>query len=320
MRLWHRNYITIKVIYNGVIRRMEMLCNTIYYLLFPKRDVIVVNAYLFQFLGKNRNNNIGDDLNIVLLNELSGKKVLAYRYFYHFLHPINNLMAIGSVIEWMGDDTTTVWGAGIRDSHRFLLKRTGFSLGKVCAVRGKKTRECLLNAGISCPEVYGDPALLMPLIYRPSVQRVKGRVGIIPHYFDMNNKNVKRLLKELGENGVLIPVRGYIQWQDVIDLIYSCEFVISSSLHGLILSDAYGIPNQWVIFSDLLIGGTFKFDDYYSAVGKEAKKLDIDDGISINDILETKKLYQPIVFDPLPLLNACPFNIVHPKIRQLLSL
>ena len=309
----HRKSMTIKGLYYGVIRRIKMSCNTIYYLFYPKRNVIVVNAYLYQLWGRIRNNNIGDDLNVVLLNKLSGKKVLTYRYIFHFLRPIDNLMAIGSVIEWMGDKNTTVWGAGIRESHR-----DSISVGKVCAVRGKKTREHLLNAGIACPEVYGDPALLMPLIYHPSVQKVKGRVGIIPHYMDMNNNNVKRLLKELGNNGVIIPVRGYKTWQEVIDLICSCEFIISSSLHGLILSDAYGVANQWVKFSDLLIGGTFKFEDYYSVTGKEPLPVEIDDETDINDLLKLKKLYTELRFDPLPLLKACPFEIIHPEISLML--
>ena len=310
---------TIKRIYNALINRIKRFCGTIYYIFYPKRKVIIVNGYIHQFWGKICNNNIGDDLNIVLLNKLSGKKVLVYRSFYHFLRPIDNLMAIGSDIEWMGDKKTTVWGAGMLESCEDQQRSSShFNIGRVCAVRGKKTREHVLNAGIACPEVYGDPALLMPLIYRPSVQKVKGRVGIIPHYVDMNNNNVKRLLKELGNNGVLIPVRGYKTWQEVIDLICSCEFIISSSLHGLILSDAYGVANQWVKFSDLLVGGTFKFEDYYSVAGKDIHPVDVNDETGIIDLLECKTRYQVYRFDPLPLLKACPFEITHPEIQRML--
>jgi pyruvyltransferase len=35
-------------------------------------------------------------------------------------------------------------------------------------------------------------------------------------------------------------------------------------LHGLILADAYGVPNVWAKFSDRLVGGDWKFRDYYS--------------------------------------------------------
>jgi len=306
-------------IYRAVVFRLHKLYNTLFYLFIDKRNVLFVNAYINQLGDRIRDNNIGDDLNIVLLNQLSGKRVLTYRCFYHFGRHTENIMAIGSVIEWMGNEKTTVWGAGMLEppAEKQNVSKP-LSLWRICAVRGKKTRDGLLNAGIACPEVYGDPALLMPLVYRPSVQKVKNRVGIIPHYVDIQNPNVKRLLCEFGNNGVLIPVQGYKHWQDVIDLICSCEFVFSSSLHGLILADAYGTPNQWVKFSDLLTGGSFKFEDYYSVTGRDVHPVVIDDKTEITDLLECKKLYQEYHFDPLPLLRACPFEITHSVIRQML--
>jgi hypothetical protein len=36
-------------------------------------------------------------------------------------------------------------------------------------------------------------------------------------------------------------------------------------LHGLIVADSLGIPNAWIESPDL-IGGRFKFDDYYSSL------------------------------------------------------
>lgn len=302
--------------YKAALKRFEKLCNTLYYAFSDKQEIIVVSAFMTQLFNNIHHNNIGDDLNAVLLSYLTGKKVLAYDAFYHSRHPIDNLMAIGSVADWMGNSKTTVWGSGfLKCPTADNDKQNSYSLGRVCAVRGKKTREALLKAGIECPEVYGDPALLMPLIYRPSVQKVKGRMGIIPHYVDIDNPNVERLLNELGDDGVLIRVSGYKNWKEVIDLLYSCEFVISSSLHGLILADAYGIPNQWVVFSDLLVGGSFKFEDYYSVVGKDARPVLVKDETTFHSIYEQSKPYQAIKFDPLPLLKACPVEIVRDLLR-----
>lgn len=53
---------------------------------------------------------------------------------------------------------------------------------------------------------------------------------------------------------------------EILREVQACEFVISSSLHGLIVSDAFGIPNRRLIVSDL-IKSTRKFADYYSAFG-----------------------------------------------------
>lgn len=310
----------ISKIYYAIIDRFERICNTFYYAFGNRKDFVVINALIYQLFDKVFDSNIGDDLNAVIISKLSGKKVMAYRSFYHFSRPVDNLMVIGSTINWMGNDHTTVWGAGFLDQPVDIEEsKTRYSLKEVCAVRGEKTRECLLRAGFDCPEVYGDPALLMPLLYRPSVTKVKGRVGIIPHYVDLDNVRVKRLLNELGDDGVLIPTRFYKNWRDVIDLISSCEFVLSSSLHGLILSDAYGIPNQWVRFSELISGGSFKYEDYYSSVKKDARVVAVDDRMTVSDILHKATPYQRIVFDPKPLLKACPFEITHSEIVKLLS-
>ncbi len=87
----------------------------------------------------------------------------------------------------------------------------------------------------------------------------------------------------------------------------------------LALSDAYGISNLWVTLPKALPGGDFKFEDYYSAVGKEPHPFKIGESTCLADLIEKKKYYQPINFDPRPLLKACPFEIVHPSIKSLLG-
>ena len=105
----------------------------------------------------------------------------------------------------------------------------------------------------------------------------------------------------------------------MVDRICSCEFIISSSLHGLILADAYGVPNQWVRFSDKFYGGSFKFEDYFSSVGREQQPIIVDSGTTVGDIAGRKDDYRPISFDPLPLLRACPFEITHAALREMID-
>ncbi len=67
----------------------------------------------------------------------------------------------------------------------------------------------------------------------------------------------------------------------MIDNILSCEIILSSSLHGLIVADAYNTPSSWIKFSNKVYGNGFKFRDYYASIGYEEDPiLDIEEGIS----------------------------------------
>jgi pyruvyltransferase len=59
-----------------------------------------------------------------------------------------------------------------------------------------------------------------------------------------------------------------------INELASCDYILSSSLHGLILSDAYGIPNKWISISNNLSGREFKFKDYYSTTAHPQETCD----------------------------------------------
>jgi hypothetical protein len=57
---------------------------------------------------------------------------------------------------------------------------------------------------------------------------------------------------------------------DPIEMVYDaahCERIVSSSLHGLILADALGIPTMWDPWPTDHASG-FKFRDYASAYGE----------------------------------------------------
>lgn len=62
---------------------------------------------------------------------------------------------------------TEVWGAGIIDG----TKKLRYKPKKVYAVRGPLTRKVLLAQGVKCPEIYGDPALLVAKYYQPKIEK-----------------------------------------------------------------------------------------------------------------------------------------------------
>lgn len=244
----------------------------------------------------DREQNWGDSINPTVIEHLSGKKPI---HSDTIPNPYNRpvYMAIGSIIESCNDKNTIIWGSGlISEKGKPLVKPR-----KICAVRGPRTREMLMNGGVDCPKVYGDPALLFPKIYRPEVEK-KYKLGLIPHYVDSASPLIKR--HRDNPEIKIIDVRGDIF--DFVNDVCSCKSIASSSLHGLIAADAYGIPSLWMKLSDDVIGGNFKFNDYYESIGvmnalpvSTSSLGDVDEIVS----LCTKK---PMNLDISELIDACP--------------
>jgi pyruvyltransferase len=209
--------------------------------------------------------NVGDAINLYLLAKVSGRDVIEVKSGSH-----RHVLGIGSIIHF-GSNKSVVWGSGVIEKNRLpslsVLKRMKFS-----AVRGKRTRDLLgsiLGRTLNCP--LGDPAVLLPLYYTPKPQK-QYRLGIVPHYIDKQEVSFKNLLAST--NAKVIDVE--LPVEEFLNELTECEVILSSSLHGLILSDSYNIPNVWVRFSDKIIGGDFKFLDYYSTTDiKNASPVDI---------------------------------------------
>lgn len=278
--------------------------NTLYYLCIPNEKKICINSCMSSRFGKIKHLNWGDDLNFYLVRELSGKIVLNNADLFNFRQL--NIMVIGSIIDWMCNKRTIIWGSGAVWGDR----KIDFPPYDVKAVRGKLTRKYLLEQGISCPEIYGDPALLLPLVYKPTIEK-KYTMGIIPHYVDYNNEYVEEFKKKYGESVTIINLKQYNSWRDVIDNVCQCEFIASSSLHGIIVSDAYKIPNIWIRLSNKISGGNFKFHDYFSGVGRNLlPPIIINDFIDLEIMRSYVSSYTPINFSPSQLLESCPFHIL----------
>lgn len=236
--------------------------------------------------------NWGDTINPYILEKLSGKKPVVASPDKQ-----QHLLAIGSILR-IANQNSIVWGSG------FISKKGNIKYKplKVCAVRGPLTRKLLIKQGIETPEIYGDPALLMPRFYRPQVEK-QYELGVIPHYRDIEHP----LIKQLEEQGARI-LDITKDTESFIDDLLECQQTISSSLHGLIASDSYDIPNQWVTFKNELTGGTFKFQDYYQSIGQtkqaaiSAEELAT---MSLQQIIEHCQL-KPVILDLDALLDAFP--------------
>ena len=207
----------------------------------------------------NRDNyNWGDDINKYLVEKISGKKVIPVQCKLH--RPLHYL-CIGSILQWFGDKNAIVWGSGLREPLPVRPCK------QILAVRGPLTRAELLKQGYDCPEVYGDPVLLMPKLYNPTIEK-KYKIGVIPHFSELKSLFVQSIFK--CDDFHFIDIKNYGTYEHFIDEILRCEYILSSSLHGCIVSDAYGIPNLWCQFTDYKAEGDgFKFKDYYQSVKKD---------------------------------------------------
>lgn len=263
---------------------------------------IVVNGYFFYNEdGTLKNNNFGDDINFPLLHELTGRPVR--QEWRVGLQNLENMVCVGSVIDCC-NERSIIWGTGAISDNIVMHHKPKH----ICAVRGPLTRKKLLEFGIDCPKVYGDPALLLPLIYTPRTKKIY-KYGFIPHYVDYNLPHVVKFREEHPEI-LFIKFEGYTSWQNVIDQINSCEKIISSSLHGLIVSDAYGIPNVRIVLSNDIVGGDFKYKDYFGGVEKKyTDPIDCRKNIEFDKIRNAFKYYEDITFDSQKLLKAFPYKL-----------
>lgn len=280
---------------------------TIQFLNTKSEERILLNAWFFVGKNKIRRNNWGDDINYWFLKELTDKKIFNYSNLIAWMIPQseNNILAIGSIIESHCKSNSIIWGSGAMNAQHILQCRPA----KVLAVRGPLTRNLLLSKGIDCPMIYGDPALLLSLYYHPKVEK-KYKVGIIPHYMDLRNPLIEKIVKS-SDDIILINLKNYDDWHEIPDKINECEMILSSSLHGLIVSDTYNVPNVWVSFSNGVIGGgEFKFMDYFASVQRNTMKpIKIESIADFSKSIHAKNKWEPIHFDFKQLIDNCPFDI-----------
>ena len=288
--------------------------------------------------------NFGDDLSPYIINKLSGADVRYFRFassrintlkdfvnkiihgkttlavFTEFIRCFfakNYIISIGSILQWYGSSRCIVWGSGI------INKTDHINRSRFLAVRGEYTRARLKELGYDAPEVIGDPALLTPLIYTPrSIKKFK--LGIIPHI--THYEIIKR--KFSSDDLKIIKLDGS-DLEAIIEDIAACEYTISTSLHGLIISHAYNIKSLWFEYkAKPLPGNNVKFLDYFSSVKiKEYKPFVFD----INKKIDPQEIISQILANDdinhsnidisslqLRLLEVAPFpvkgNLRHPEL------
>lgn len=217
------------------------------------RPIIPFTVNLLYWKPSKTTDNVGDLLSLVVY-----KNMLKLGGMNH--HPLTpntkRIVSIGSVLSFVGSGHTTVWGTGLMNAECVTALTAKNAKLDIRAVRGPKTRERLTHSGFICPSVFGDPAILLPCFYNPTIQKVAGKIVIILHHskFEKYSTQYKNVLDTYTSD-----------WQNFVREIKSAEKVISSSLHGIILAESYGVPCVWL---NDIPDSSFKYEDYYQSTGR----------------------------------------------------
>ena len=254
--------------------------------------------YIYYYKCKCKNGtNFGDMITPYIFKKITNKKPI----YTNNSKKKYILFGAGSILN-NSKNNSIIWGTGsMYEDSKFSKPH------KIYSVRGKLTRDLCLKLGYDCPEIFGDIGLLLPKFYRPKISK-KFKIGIIPHYIDFEICNK---LFNNSHDIIVIDLTNNIE--NVIDLILSCDYTISSSLHGIIASHAYDIKSLWCEFSNDILGNGFKFYDYYSSLcdykKKNIKPFFIDKKYNANFLAnKINNYYNPkFPINTTHILECCPF-------------
>ena len=200
--------------------------------------------------------NYGDMLTLHILNFFA-RRMFSNLEFVHTNNPnAARVIGIGSIVGAVSPEFQGyVWTTGNALDKLSIHAKNA----KVVAVRGKQTLKAL-NREKTNTVIFGDGGLLLHRVFdKPVLKRFK--YGFIPHVAEHDIAQSCALMR-------CASVR-FINLRDTVpavtEAIKSCQYIISSSLHGLVVADAFEIPNFRVQISNRIIGGNYKYEDYYSA-------------------------------------------------------
>lgn len=231
--------------------------------------------------------NMGDLLNKDMLESLFQIKVQRVSFGK------SNLIAIGSslssalyrasfkrkikqsIIKFLNIDPLYIWGTGFMNynaQEEDLIQSRNI---KILSLRGNLSKnriERVLGKSLYVPT--GDGGLLADRWIGVNPSK-KYRIGIIPHFKEKDSPIVGEMKKKYSDSVIIDLGKKPIE---VVKEIASCETILSSSLHGLIVADSFHIPNKHILlypYGERMLGDGFKFADYYSSYGLKDNPLNV---------------------------------------------
>lgn len=181
---------------NRLLFRNKAVLRDCPYIMLSAPNQVNLNAWT---VPDSTHSNVGDYLSFVVVENVCKMKGID---FHKKIQHTKHLYAIGSIL--LGFQDATIWGSGFgydKGKNRYTFAynwiHRHYHHTDIRAVRGPETQRILTQMGIACPEIYGEPAVLMPLFYQGRKANTRREYVLIPHYSKFekykDNPNVLRV-------------------------------------------------------------------------------------------------------------------------------
>lgn len=206
--------------------------------------------------------------------------------------PAARLLSVGSIVHF-AHDGDVLWGSGV--NGRIPLDAYQEVRLDVRAVRGPRTAGFLRERGIAVPPVFGDPALLVPLLMpelAPGPASTREDYVVVPNLHDH---------AAVARDPHTVDPRS--PWRECVARIAGARAVYASSLHGLVIAEAFGVP---AIRIAARLEQDLKYEDYALGTGSELLPVFPDLASALAAPVAGRSGYAP---DPDRLMEAFPHDL-----------
>jgi pyruvyltransferase len=242
-------------------------------------------ASLYHWRPRDGRINFGDHLSKIIVGQLLASRGLT---FDDETRKRARILAVGSILHFARNGDI-VWGSGINGK----VPESACTAERldIRAVRGPLTAEFLRKRGFTVPEVFGDPGILVRALFADRfVVSATEDFAFVPNLHDLHLVD--------GVKNTVSPLDG---WNRVVAKITRAKLVLSSSLHGIVVAESFGIPARYVRLSET--ESLFKYKDYVYGTGRK----EFEYATSLPQGLEMGGMPLPS-FDPAPLINSFPWD------------
>ncbi|MDQ0504873.1 polysaccharide pyruvyl transferase family protein [Xanthobacter agilis] len=291
--------------------------------------------------------NLGDALSPVMVALLSSLPVV------HTSHSAKSsrMAAVGTIGHMLRNGEVTLWGTGSSrycnphvapGEERITFAPYPGTRYRVAATRGPVSRALFGAENTLGPAVFGDPVWLLPQFYRPPIAK-KWDLGVIVHLSELNGDGLDTEVRpELLRYHIPEDFRGSIHiiqtrtaisadaMRERLDEILACRRLVSTSLHGMVFAESYGIPCLYFAPKgrrrglvprplDPDDGNDLRITDLYQGLGLKQLHVYVQPRLLPTNwahlMRSIDRVWEPKPFDYEPLLDAFPLAVapLHPQ-------